>query len=61
VAQSRNTGRRRSQERFKHVGIWTERKRKIDNSGLANWIKKEDLVMCCLQETLLIDRSKHLG
>jgi exonuclease III len=26
---------------------------------LANWIKKEDLTICCLQETHLIDRNKH--
>jgi hypothetical protein len=26
---------------------------------LANWIKKEDPTICCLQETHLIDRSKH--
>jgi hypothetical protein len=25
---------------------------------LANWIKKEDLTICCLQETNLIDRKK---
>jgi exonuclease III len=26
---------------------------------LANWIKKEDPKICCLQETHLIDRNKH--
>jgi hypothetical protein len=26
---------------------------------LANWIKKEDLIICCLQKTHLIDRNKH--
>jgi exonuclease III len=26
---------------------------------LAYWITKEDLAMCCLQETLCIDRNKH--
>jgi exonuclease III len=26
---------------------------------LANWIKKEEPTICCLQETHLIDRSKH--
>jgi exonuclease III len=26
---------------------------------LANWIKKEDPTICCLQETQLIDRNKH--
>jgi exonuclease III len=26
---------------------------------LANWIKKEDLTICCLQETHVIDRNKH--
>jgi exonuclease III len=26
---------------------------------LANWIKKEDLTICCLQETHLTDRNKH--
>jgi hypothetical protein len=25
----------------------------------ANWIKKEDPTICCLQETHLIDRKKH--
>jgi exonuclease III len=26
---------------------------------LANWIKKEDPTICCLEETHLIDRNKH--
>jgi exonuclease III len=26
---------------------------------LANWIKKEDPTICCLQETHLIKRNKH--
>jgi exonuclease III len=26
---------------------------------LANWIKREDPTICCLQETHLIDRNKH--
>jgi exonuclease III len=26
---------------------------------LANWIKKEDQTICCLQETHHIDRNKH--
>jgi hypothetical protein len=26
---------------------------------LTNWIKKEDLTICCLQETYVIDRNKH--
>jgi exonuclease III len=26
---------------------------------LANWIKKENPKICCLQETHLIDRNKH--
>jgi exonuclease III len=26
---------------------------------LTNWIKKEDPKICCLQETHLIDKSKH--
>jgi exonuclease III len=26
---------------------------------LANWFKKEDLTICCLQGTCLIDRNKH--
>jgi exonuclease III len=26
---------------------------------LANWIKKEDLTICCLQETHLTDSNKH--
>jgi exonuclease III len=26
---------------------------------LANWIKKEDSAICCLQETHLIDRNKY--
>jgi exonuclease III len=26
---------------------------------LANWIKKEDPTICCLQETQLIDINKH--
>jgi exonuclease III len=31
----------------------------IKRQHLANWIKKEDLIICCLQETHLIDRNKH--
>jgi exonuclease III len=26
---------------------------------LTNWIKKEDPIICCLQETHLTDRNKH--
>jgi exonuclease III len=26
---------------------------------LANWTKKEDPTICCLQETHLINRNKH--
>jgi exonuclease III len=26
---------------------------------LANWIKKEALTICCVQDTHLIDRNKH--
>jgi exonuclease III len=25
----------------------------------ANWIKKKDVTICCLQEMHLIDRNKH--
>jgi exonuclease III len=31
----------------------------IKRHCLANWIRKEDLTICCLQETHLIDRNKH--
>jgi exonuclease III len=31
----------------------------IKRYHLANWIKKEDTIICCLQETQLIDRNKH--
>jgi exonuclease III len=31
----------------------------IEINCLANWIKKKDLIICCLQETHLIDRNKH--
>jgi exonuclease III len=31
----------------------------IKRHCLANWIKKEDITICCLQETHLIDRNKH--
>jgi hypothetical protein len=31
----------------------------IKRHHLANWIKKEDPTVCCLQETHLIDRNKH--
>jgi exonuclease III len=31
----------------------------IKRNHLANWIKKEDPTICCLQETHLIDRNKH--
>jgi exonuclease III len=30
----------------------------ITRHQLANWIKKEDPTICCLQETHLIDRKK---
>jgi exonuclease III len=30
----------------------------IKKHHLANWIKKEDLTICSLQETHLIDRNK---
>jgi exonuclease III len=31
----------------------------IKRHCLANWIKKEDLTICCLQETNVIDRNKY--
>jgi exonuclease III len=31
----------------------------IKKHHLANWIKKEDPTICCLQETHLIKRNKH--
>jgi exonuclease III len=31
----------------------------IKRHHLANWIKNKDLIICCLQETHLIDRNKH--
>jgi hypothetical protein len=31
----------------------------IKRYQLANWIKKEDPTICCLQETPLINRNKH--
>jgi exonuclease III len=31
----------------------------IKRQQLANWIKKEDPTICCLQETHLINRNKH--
>jgi exonuclease III len=31
----------------------------IKRHYLANWIKTEDLIICGLQETHLIDRNKH--
>jgi exonuclease III len=31
----------------------------IKRHCLANWIKKEDLTICCLQETHLTDRNKY--
>jgi exonuclease III len=31
----------------------------IKRHHLANWIKKEDLAICCLKETHLVDRNKH--
>jgi exonuclease III len=31
----------------------------IKKHCLANWIKKEDPTICCLQETHLIDRNKY--
>jgi exonuclease III len=31
----------------------------IKRYHLANWIKKEDPTICCLQETHFIDRNKH--
>jgi exonuclease III len=31
----------------------------IKRHCLANWFKKEDPTICCLQETYLIDRNEH--
>jgi exonuclease III len=31
----------------------------IKRLHLTNWIKKEELTICCLQETCLINRNKH--
>jgi exonuclease III len=31
----------------------------IKRHHLANWIKKKDPTICCLQETYLIDKNKH--
>jgi exonuclease III len=31
----------------------------IKRHCMANWTKKEDPTICCLQETHLIDRNKH--
>jgi hypothetical protein len=31
----------------------------IKRHHLANWIKKEDPTICCLQETHLLDKNKH--
>jgi exonuclease III len=31
----------------------------IKRHQLAKWIKKEDPIICCLQETNLIDKNKH--
>jgi exonuclease III len=31
----------------------------IKRNWLANWIKKEDPTICCLQKTHFIDRNKH--
>jgi exonuclease III len=34
-------------------------KGQLKRHHLANWIKKEDPTICCLQETHHIDRNKH--
>jgi exonuclease III len=31
----------------------------IKRHQLSNWIKKEDLTICCLQEAYLADTNKH--
>jgi exonuclease III len=31
----------------------------IKRHRLTNWIKKEDPIICCLQDTHLADRNKH--
>jgi exonuclease III len=31
----------------------------IKRHHVANWIKKEDPTICCLQKAHLIDRNKH--
>jgi exonuclease III len=31
----------------------------IQRHKMANWIKKEDPTICCLQKTHLIGRNKH--
>jgi hypothetical protein len=32
----------------------------IKRHGLTNWLKKEYPMICCLEETHLIDRNKHI-
>jgi exonuclease III len=31
----------------------------LSKDTIANWIKKENTTICCLQETHLINRNKH--
>jgi exonuclease III len=46
-----------------HLSILTLNVNRLNSTikryHLANWIKKEDPTICCLQETNLIDRKKH--
>jgi exonuclease III len=42
-----------------YLSILTLNVNGVKRHCLANWIKKEDPTICCLQETHLIHRNKH--
>jgi hypothetical protein len=55
---------RQLNDRDHHIPINTNTECQRTNSPikrhhLANWIKKEDPTICCLQDTHLINRNKH--
>ena len=46
-----------------HISIITQNVKGLNSSikrhGLADWIKKKNPTICCLQETHLIERDTH--
>jgi hypothetical protein len=56
VQEASRTSNRLNQNRTLNVNRLNS---SIRRHHLANWVKKEDQTICCLQETCLIERNKH--